>query len=63
MCEAWRGEVHGVLKQRLLNGAGQGWRLTFSSLFRKAAGEPSVVAMDVLRALGASSAGANWGLW
>lgn len=33
---------------------------TFSSLFRKAAGEPSVVVIDVLRALGASSAGANW---
>ena len=31
--------------------------------FRKAFGEPSVLVMDVLRALGASSVAANWGLW
>lgn len=57
------GEVQGFLKQCLPNGAGQGQRLAFSFLLRKDARDTDGSGMDVLRALGASSVGTNWGVW
>lgn len=61
--KAGGGEVQAFFKQCLPNRAGQGWRLTFSSLLRKAAGGPNGSGMDVLGTLGASAVGTNWGLW
>ena len=52
----------GAFKQHLSSGVHQGQRPAFSSLLRQDAGDTDGSEVDVLKALGASSVGTNWGL-